>query len=311
MFSWKKKCQSWEIFKSELLFFLILVLKGLNLRINGTCTSRAFIKKEHHPEWWMVGQLYSPWFLPGRVELSANPSHDLWRLCRSCGQQNWEWGAGLPHCHERTERREDQCWWEHEGIEQGGQRAGAGSTVLPAQLKCCHSSFLASCSLGAAHASLVLTRDYLNARKQFGVPLASNQVTALVSLNFAFHFLHETHIVQESVEFCSHLSQNWCSITNVFPEVIIFNEVQGKWSRLRTYKAVCFLCRRGRSLWRLESLRKATSLKMSYRGPQIRCYSKPILSGPLLPYCCSTCNSNWLIWQQGWWLHDWLSAVQR
>lgn len=34
---------------------------------------------------------------------------------------------------------------------------------------------VASCSLGAAHASLVLTRDYLNARKQFGVPLASNQ----------------------------------------------------------------------------------------------------------------------------------------
>ncbi|XP_036077319.1 isobutyryl-CoA dehydrogenase, mitochondrial isoform X3 [Rousettus aegyptiacus] len=35
---------------------------------------------------------------------------------------------------------------------------------------------VASCSLGAAHASLVLTRDYLNARKQFGVPLASNQI---------------------------------------------------------------------------------------------------------------------------------------
>lgn len=117
---------------------------------------------------------------------------------------------------------------ENKGIEQGGQWAESGSTVFPAQLKCWHSSFLASCSLGAAHASVVLTRDYLNARKQFGVPLASNQVTALVSLHFASHSLHETHIVQESVEFCSHLSQNLCSITNVFPEVIIFNEVQGK-----------------------------------------------------------------------------------
>uniref|UniRef100_A0A673TSC9 Isobutyryl-CoA dehydrogenase, mitochondrial n=1 Tax=Suricata suricatta TaxID=37032 RepID=A0A673TSC9_SURSU len=34
---------------------------------------------------------------------------------------------------------------------------------------------VASCSLGAAHASVVLTRDYLNVRKQFGEPLASNQ----------------------------------------------------------------------------------------------------------------------------------------
>ncbi|XP_060461263.1 isobutyryl-CoA dehydrogenase, mitochondrial isoform X2 [Panthera onca] len=34
---------------------------------------------------------------------------------------------------------------------------------------------VASCSLGAAHASVILTRDYLNVRKQFGEPLASNQ----------------------------------------------------------------------------------------------------------------------------------------
>ncbi|XP_040486944.1 isobutyryl-CoA dehydrogenase, mitochondrial isoform X2 [Ursus maritimus] len=34
---------------------------------------------------------------------------------------------------------------------------------------------VASCSLGAAHASVVLTRDYLSVRKQFGEPLASNQ----------------------------------------------------------------------------------------------------------------------------------------
>lgn len=34
---------------------------------------------------------------------------------------------------------------------------------------------VASCSLGAAHASVVLTRDYLSVRKQFGEPLANNQ----------------------------------------------------------------------------------------------------------------------------------------
>ncbi|KAM4652578.1 isobutyryl-CoA dehydrogenase, mitochondrial [Discoglossus pictus] len=34
---------------------------------------------------------------------------------------------------------------------------------------------IASCSLGAAHASVLLTRDHLAVRKQFGEPLASNQ----------------------------------------------------------------------------------------------------------------------------------------
>lgn len=34
---------------------------------------------------------------------------------------------------------------------------------------------VASCSLGAAHASVILTRDYLNVRKQFGEPLANKQ----------------------------------------------------------------------------------------------------------------------------------------
>nr|KAF6281964.1 acyl-CoA dehydrogenase family member 8 [Myotis myotis] len=34
---------------------------------------------------------------------------------------------------------------------------------------------VASCSVGAAHASVVLTRDHLNVRKQFGALLASNQ----------------------------------------------------------------------------------------------------------------------------------------
>ncbi|XP_057605659.1 isobutyryl-CoA dehydrogenase, mitochondrial isoform X3 [Hippopotamus amphibius kiboko] len=34
---------------------------------------------------------------------------------------------------------------------------------------------VASCSLGAAHASIVLTLDHLKVRKQFGEPLASNQ----------------------------------------------------------------------------------------------------------------------------------------
>uniref|UniRef100_A0A670JX93 Isobutyryl-CoA dehydrogenase, mitochondrial n=1 Tax=Podarcis muralis TaxID=64176 RepID=A0A670JX93_PODMU len=37
---------------------------------------------------------------------------------------------------------------------------------------------IASCSLGAAHASVLLARDHLNVRKQFGELLASNQVTS-------------------------------------------------------------------------------------------------------------------------------------
>lgn len=54
MFGWKKKSVIVErdLSLTELLF-LILVLKGLNLKVNGTCNSQAFIKKEHHPEWWM------------------------------------------------------------------------------------------------------------------------------------------------------------------------------------------------------------------------------------------------------------------
>lgn len=64
------------------------------------------------------------------------------------------------------------------------RRAGAGGSGRggrhspPAQLRCRHCSFLASCSLGAAHASVILARDYLNVRKQFGEPLARNQVTS-------------------------------------------------------------------------------------------------------------------------------------
>ncbi len=36
--------------------------------------------------------------------------------------------------------------------------------------------FLASCSLGAAQMSLEHTLEYVNVRKQFGKPLADNQV---------------------------------------------------------------------------------------------------------------------------------------
>lgn len=73
---------------------------------------------------------------------------------------------------------------------QGGCQGGAGSTVL-AQLKCSHSSFPASCSLGAAHASVILTRDHLSVRKQFGEPLANNQVISQRPLNL-LSMLQET-----------------------------------------------------------------------------------------------------------------------
>lgn len=58
----------------------------------------------------------------------------------------------------------------------GGGGRGAGATA-PNSLAALVPSLPASCSLGAAHASLVLARDYLKVREQFGQPLANNQVT--------------------------------------------------------------------------------------------------------------------------------------
>lgn len=80
-----------------------------------------------------------------------------------------------------------------------GRAAGWGGQHCPlAESKCLHFSFLASCSVGAAHASVILARDHLNVRKQFGELLASNQVTA--------QSWPETwsvaHVLRESVEFC-------------------------------------------------------------------------------------------------------------
>lgn len=82
---------------------------------------QASVHREGIPAWGIVGQPPRPWFLPGGVELTANPSSDLWRLCCPCGQQNWEWGAGLSHRHERTERWKDQCWWGQKGVGEGRQ----------------------------------------------------------------------------------------------------------------------------------------------------------------------------------------------
>ncbi|KAM9298813.1 isobutyryl-CoA dehydrogenase, mitochondrial [Gastrophryne carolinensis] len=65
---------------------------------------------------------------------------------------------------------------------------------------------IASCSLGAAHASVLLTRDHLAVRKQFGEPLANNQylqfrlaematqlVTARLIVRHAAQALQEGH----------------------------------------------------------------------------------------------------------------------
>lgn len=41
----------------------------------------------------------------------------------------------------------------------------------------------ASCSLGAAHASVLLAQEHLTVRKQFGEPLANNQVTSPPALH--------------------------------------------------------------------------------------------------------------------------------
>ncbi|XP_073441068.1 isobutyryl-CoA dehydrogenase, mitochondrial [Dendrobates tinctorius] len=65
---------------------------------------------------------------------------------------------------------------------------------------------IASCSLGAAHASVLLSRDHLSVRKQFGEPLANNQylqfrlaematqlVTARLIVRHAAQALQEEH----------------------------------------------------------------------------------------------------------------------
>lgn len=65
---------------------------------------------------------------------------------------------------------------------------------------------IASCSLGAAHASVLLSRDHLSVRKQFGEPLANNQylqfrlaematqlVTARLIVRYAAQALQEGH----------------------------------------------------------------------------------------------------------------------
>lgn len=62
-----------------------------------------------------------------------------------------------------------------------GGRSGGRAARSPGSLDVLVPSFLASCSLGAAYASVILTRDHLKVRKQFGEPLASNQVTSPVS----------------------------------------------------------------------------------------------------------------------------------
>lgn len=67
------------------------------------------------------------------------------------------------------------------GEDRGGWGWGAGATA-PSSLAALVPSLPASCSLGAAHASIVLARDYLKVRKQFGEPLANSQVTPRVSL---------------------------------------------------------------------------------------------------------------------------------
>ena len=48
------------------------------------------------------------------------------------------------------------------------------------------SFFAASCSLGAAQASVEQALDHLRVRKQFGSPLADFQVGVLLSLSWSF-----------------------------------------------------------------------------------------------------------------------------
>lgn len=98
--------------------------------------------------------------------------------------------------------------------------------------------FPASCSLGAAHASVLLTRDHLHVRKQFGKPLASNQVTSQPA-----HFLSCLCMRPALWPTFPGRGRPWCllwrsaifsqdlcsvSINNLFKEVIILNRRANK-----------------------------------------------------------------------------------
>ncbi|MBZ3869407.1 Isobutyryl-CoA dehydrogenase, mitochondrial [Sciurus carolinensis] len=57
---------------------------------------------------------------------------------------------------------------------------------------------IASCSLDAAHASIILTRDHLKVRKQFGAPLANNQYLQFQLANMATRLVASLLIVHSA-----------------------------------------------------------------------------------------------------------------
>lgn len=69
------------------------------------------------------------------------------------------------------------------GKESQGRRAGSYClSELTSHSLCPWLLPPASCSLGAAHASVLLAQEHLTVRKQFGEPLANNQVTPAAPL---------------------------------------------------------------------------------------------------------------------------------
>jgi alkylation response protein AidB-like acyl-CoA dehydrogenase len=110
-----------------------------------------------------------------------------------------------------------------EDRERGTGREWLGpAAVLQAQVKLGLSSSLASCSLGAAHASVILARDYLKIRKQFGAPLASNQVRPQILLHLlsTLDLLWGPHSLEDGAHniLCGafhNLGQNLCLISTI------------------------------------------------------------------------------------------------
>lgn len=86
-------------------------------------------------------------------------------------------------------------------MELGGKARLRLATVIRAQLKS-DSCSPASCSLGAAHASVILTQEHLKVRKQFGAPLARNQVSYLGSTLhlYSVHAFAGAHILDGVLE---------------------------------------------------------------------------------------------------------------
>jgi len=140
----------------------------------------------------------------------------------------------------------------------------------------------ASCSLGAAHASVLLAQEHLTVRKQFGEPLANNQVTSPPDRS-ALQSRALSHLSWTSSQRSHH------SLHRVFP-----GEVRN----------MLFLSKEACQAW---DLPEGGGDVAQDTGPS----KDADLIFPLVPSAGSTCSSGWRRWRRAWWQHGSWFATQR